>query len=77
MNYRNVKIERLNENEAKILVSNPFGTIYIDAEFETTKGNMKEDFRKYVSKNLWILSDSQKNLINKAIEVFEEKEGEK
>ena len=77
MNYRNVKIERLNENRAKILVSNPFGTIYIDTEFETTKGNMKEDFRKYVSGNFWILSDSQKNLINKAIEVFEEKEGEK
>ena len=49
MNYRNEKIERLNENTAKILVSNPFGTIYIYAEFETTKGNMKEDFRKYVS----------------------------
>lgn len=77
MNYRNVKIERLNENIAKILVSNPFGTIYIDAEFETTKWNMKEDFRKYVSENFWILSDSQKDLINKAIEVFEEKEGEK
>ena len=77
MNYRNVKIERLNENTAKILVSNSFGTIYIDAEFETTKGNMKEDFRKHVSGNFWILSDSQKNMINKAIEIFEEKEGER
>ena len=76
MNYRNVKIERLNENTAKILVSNPFGTIYIDAEFESTKGNMKEAFKKFVSEKLWILSDSQKNFINKAIEVFEEKEGE-
>lgn len=77
MNYRNVKIERLNKNIAKILVSNPFGTIYIDAEFETTKGNMKEDFRKYVSEKFWILSDSQKNMINEAIEKFEEKEGER
>lgn len=74
MNYRNVKIERIDENTAKILVSNPFGTIYIDAEFESTKGNMKEDFRKFVSKNFWILSDSQKNMINKAIEKFEESE---
>lgn len=76
MNYRNVKIERLNENTAKILVSNPFGTIYIDSEFESTKGNMKKDFKKFVSEKLWILSDSQKNFTNKAIEVFEEKEGE-
>lgn len=76
MNYRNVKIERLNENTAKILVSNPFGTIHIDAEFESIKGNMKEAFKKFVSEKLWILSDSQKNFINKAIEVFEEKEGE-
>lgn len=74
MNYRNVKIERIDENTAKILVSSPFGTIYIDAEFETTKGNMKEDFRKFVSGNFWILSDSQKNMINKAIEKFEESE---
>lgn len=77
MNYRNVKIERLNENTVKILVSNPFGTIYIDSEFESTKGNMKEDFKKFVSENFWFLSDSQKNLINKAIEKFEEQEGER
>ena len=74
INYKNVKIERIDENTAKILVSNGFGTIYIDAEFESTKGNMKEDFRKFTSENLWILSDSQKNYINKAIEKFEEKE---
>ena len=74
LNYKNVKIERINENTVKMIVANPFGTIYIDAEFESTKGNMKEDFRKFVSENLWILSDSQKNLINEAIEKFEEKE---
>ena len=74
INYKNVKIERIDENTTKILVSNGFGTIYIDAEFESTKGNMKEDFRKFVSEQFWILSDSQKNLINKAIEKFEEKE---
>ena len=74
MNYRNVKIEIIDNKTAKILVSNPFGTIYIDAEFETTKGHMEEDFKKFVSKNLWILSDSQKNMINKAIEKFEESE---
>ena len=77
MNYRNVKIERIDDNTAKILVSTPFGTIYIDAEFKTTKGNMKEDFRKFVSEKFWILSDSQKNMINKAIEKFEEKEGKR
>ena len=74
MNYRNVKIERIDNNTAKILVSTLFGTIYIDTEFESTKGHMKEDFRKFVSKSFWILSDSQKNLINKAIERFEELE---
>ena len=74
INYRNVKIERLDDNTAKMLVSNGFGTIYIDAEFESTKGNMKEDFSKFTSENLWILSDSQKDYINKAIEKFEEKE---
>lgn len=74
INYRNAKIERINDNTAKILVSNEFGTIYIDAEFESTKGNMKEDFKKFISENLWILSDSQKDLINKAIEKFEEQE---
>ena len=74
MNYRNVKIERLNENTVKILVSNPFGTIYIDVEFESTKGNMKEDFRKFVSEKLWFLSDSQKSLINEAIEKLAESE---
>lgn len=74
INYKNVKIERIDENTVKMLVSNGFGTIYIDAEFESTKGNMKEDFKKFISENLWILSDSQKDYINKAIEKFEEKE---
>ena len=55
MNYRNVKIERIDENTAKILVSNPFGTIYIDAEFETTKGHMEEDFKNLFLKTFGFL----------------------
>ena len=72
MNYRNVKIERIDDSTVKMLVSNGFGTIYIDEEFESTKGNMKEDFRRFASENLWILGDGQKKLINEAIEKFEE-----
>lgn len=71
--YKDVEIKRLDDNIVKITVSNLFGTVYIDAEVESTKGNLKDGFKKYVNKQLWILSRSQRNMINEAIKIFEEK----
>lgn len=72
--YKGVLIKRIDESIVKITVATPFGTVYIDADVESTKGNLKDDFRKYVNEKLWILSKSQRNVINEAIEKFEEQD---